>query len=265
MLLTGSYAAKAIAADPITQLGGTVVETMMLSKKMLAQMSEMMQGFAGEGGEKPRPVDLFEPGKLKARAAEMGDGVSFLSAKRAETPEYSGYTASYAFKDINKLKLSQQKEGTSGTLAVDKTPSTPVFFHFRKGEPARLTIEIPKSGTADKASDEKKEGAPSQTTDKGTLTDEDAKKLADAFLSMKMALAVEVNGTIVETNATYRNGNRITVVNFDLSKLASPSPAQLEKLKKLNMTSLDDAKELLKAFPGMKMDMNDRLTVVFTK
>ena len=45
---------------------GTVVETMLLSKKMIARMNEMMQGFVGESGGKPEPIDMFEPAKLKA-------------------------------------------------------------------------------------------------------------------------------------------------------------------------------------------------------
>ena len=56
---------------------GTVVETMLLSKKMIAKMNEMMQGFAGESGAKPEPIDMFEPAKLKAQAAGMGEGVTY--------------------------------------------------------------------------------------------------------------------------------------------------------------------------------------------
>ncbi|HEX9023788.1 MAG TPA: hypothetical protein VF799_08120 [Geobacteraceae bacterium] len=238
---------------------GTVVETMMLSKKMLAQMNEMMQGFAGEGGAKPQPIDLYEPAKLKAEAAGMGAGVSFKSAKRAETADYSGYTVTYAFKDINKLKLNQQKGSTGG----DKSPSSPVLFHFKKGSPAQLTIEMPKGKTVDKNADAPKEDVDAAPTNK-VVSEEEAKKLLETFMGMKMALSVEVNGAIVKTNATHLSGNRITIVDLDLAKFGSSLP-QLEKLKQLQTCSLADAKELLKDFPGMKIDMNDRLTVVFTK
>jgi len=81
---------------------------------------------------------------------------------------------------------------------------------------------------------------------------------------MKMALVVEVNGSIVETNATHRDGRRITIIDFDLAKLGSSLP-QLEKLKRLQGSSLADAKELMKDFPGMKLDLNDRLKVLFMK
>jgi hypothetical protein len=243
---------------------GTVVETMLLSKKMVAQMNEMMQGFAGEGGAKPKPIELFEPAKLKAQAAGMGEGVTYLSGEKSETEEFSGYTATYAFKDINKLKLNQQKDESAGGGGGQKAPSVPILFHFTKGSPATLTIEQPRDNNPVKSTEAPKENAESPQAAKGAMSDAEAKQLAEMFMGMKMLLAVEVNGSIVETNATHLDGRRITIVDFDLAKLGSSLP-QLEKLKRLKESSAADAKELMKDFPGMKVDLNDRLKVVFRK
>ena len=242
---------------------GTVVETMLLSKKMIAKMNEMMQGFAGESGAKPEPIDMFEPAKLKAQAAGMGEGVTYLSGKKTETAEYSGYTATYAFKDINKLRLNQQS-GESAGAAGGKAPSLPVLFHFSNGSPATLTIEQPKEKQPTKTAEAPEAGGEASQAAKGTISDEEAKQMAEMFMGMKMTLAVEVNGTIVETNATHRDGKRITIVDFDLAKFGSSLP-QMEKLKLLKGSSAADAMELMKDFPGMKMDLNDKLKVVFRK
>ena len=243
---------------------GTVVETMMFSKKMIAQMNDMMQGLAGEGSAKPEPIDMYEPDKLKAQAAQMGEGVSFQSAKRSETADYSGYTAFYAFKDINKLKLNQQKDAPENTAGGEKKPPPPVIFHFKKGSPAMLTIEMPRDKAVNGKSEPPKEDKEALPASKGAISDEEAKKLMETFMGMKIALSVDVNGAIKETNASYLSGNRITIIDFDLAKLGSSIP-QLEKLKQLKGNSLAEAKDLLKDFPGMKMDMNDQLTVEFTK
>jgi hypothetical protein len=243
---------------------GTVSETMLLSKKMIAQMNEMMQGFAGENDAKPEPIELFEPERLKAQAAGMGEGVTYLSGEKSETAEYSGYTASYAFKDINTLRLGQKSEESAGGTGGQKAPSMPVLFHFSKGSPATLTIEQPRKMSPEKASEEPTVKVDSPSAAKGAISDGEAKQLAEMFMGMKMTLAVEVNGAIVETNATHRDGSRITIVDFDLAKFGSSLP-QLEKLKLLQGSSPADAKELLKDFPGMKMDLNDRLKVVFGK
>jgi hypothetical protein len=243
---------------------GTVVETMLLSKKMIAKMNEMMQGFAGESGGKAESIDMFEPAKLKAQAAGMGEGVTYLSGEKTETAEYSGYTATYAFKDINKLKLNQQSGESGGAAGGQKAPPMPVLFHFSKGPTATLTIEQPKEKQPAKTAEAPESGSEAPQAAKGPISDEEAKQMAEMFMGMKMTLAVEVNGTIVETNATHRDGRRITIVDLDLAKFGSSLP-QLEKLKQLKGSSASDARELMKDFPGMKMDLNDKLKVVFRK
>jgi hypothetical protein len=243
---------------------GTVSETMLLSKKMIARMSEMMQGFAGESEAKPEPFDLFDPAKLKSQAAGMGEGVTYLSGDKTETAEYSGYTATYAFKDINTLRLNQQGSESAGMAGGRKAPSMPLLFHFSKGSPATLTIEQPKEKNPVKAAEAPAENAEAPKAARGVIPDEEAKQLAEMFMGMKMTLAVEVNGAIVETNATHRNGNRITIIDFDLAKFGSSLP-EPEKLKLLKDSSAADARELMKNFPGMKMDLNPTLKVVFGK
>ncbi len=262
-LLTGCFQVSTVVrVNP--DGSGTVGETMLLSKRMIAQMNEMVQGFAGENGAKPEPIELFEPDKLKAQAAGMGNGVTYLSGEKSETAEYSGYTATYAFKDINTLRLGQKSEESAGGAEGQKTPSMPLLFHFSKGSPATLTIEQPREKSPAKVTEPPADKVDSTTGTNSAIPDGEAKQLAEMFMGMKMSLAVEVNGAILETNATHRDGSRITIVDFDLAKFGSSLP-QLEKLKLLQGSSPADAKELMKGFPGMKMDLNDRLKVVFGK
>jgi hypothetical protein len=252
---------------------GTVEETMLLSKKFLASMDEMMQAFAGEGGAKPEPLQLFEPDKLKAQAAAMGEGVSYSSGKKVETADFSGYTANYAFTDITRLRLSRQGgEAAAPAAAGGKNEAMPLFFRFSKGSPATLTIEHPPEKPQEKSQEkvasaatpvpEAETKAPAES--RGAQADEEARKLTEQFLGLKYLLAIEVNGTIVSTNATHRDGNRLTIFELDLAKFGTALP-RLEKLSRLQGGSLAEAKELLKDFPGMKVDLNDRLTVVFGK
>jgi len=256
---------------------GTVVETMLLSKKMISQMNEMMQGFAGENAAKPKPIELFEPAKLKAESVKMGAGGSYMSGEKSATVEYTGYTATYAFMDINKLKLNQKSDesaggpllkwkriGRDGAFWPPVPPADSSLFWFSKGPPATLTVDQPKDTTPVKAAEVPEKDAESPQAGKGVMTDEEAKQLVEMFMGMKMVLAIEVNGSIVETNATHRDGSRITIVDLDLAKFGSSLP-QMEKLKRLQGSSLADAKEMMKDFPGMKVDLNDRLNVLFSK
>lgn len=93
---------------------GSVEERVLFSRKLLAQFDGLFQGLAPEGGEQPKPMELFEPDKLKLAAQGMGDGVSYRSGRKIVTDEYEGYQVVYAFTDINKLKLQQKTRPAMG-------------------------------------------------------------------------------------------------------------------------------------------------------
>ncbi len=75
------------------------------------------------------------------------------------------------------------------------------------------------------------------------------------FDGMKIAMSIEVQGDIIETNATHREGSRITLMEMDFSKLLQ-LPDQFKKFAQANATSLMDAKNLLKNILGIKVDLN---------
>jgi len=280
---------------------GTVEERMLISKKVVAQIEETMRSFEGAGekvegaGEKGKPFDLFQSDQLKKQARSMGKGVTYLSGKRVETPDYKGYLATYKFTDINTLKLQHRNASQFGNNESE-TPF--VNFRFKKGPTSTLVIVLPgvkTSKTAQAAPDaESPEQSapvaestpeifiPPQTSAQDTensaeiytpppppsqpkQSDQQKKELMEMFMGMKFALAVEVNGTIVSTDATYRDGNRLTIFDFDMTKLGNLTPAELEKLSLMKNGSLDEVKELLKTIPGVKAEMNEKLTVVFGK
>ena len=248
---------------------GTVEESMMLSRKFLSSMEEMVKGLGSEGDAKSEPLDLFQPDKLKAEAPAMGEGVTYLSGEKAVTADYTGYVATYAFTDITRLKLNQQSAATgagSGTAG-----SLPIMFRFTKGNPATLVVEQPKGKTTAAKGDLTPPDAvqPGASTSPppappGQMPDGQAAKMAELFMGMKFELAIDINGTIVSTNATHRAGQRITLVDFDLSRMGDLLP-RMEQLSRLNAGSFEESRELLKDLPGIKVEMNDKLTVVFRK
>ncbi|RII25838.1 MAG: hypothetical protein CXR31_12590 [Geobacter sp.] len=239
---------------------GTVEENMLLSKKLVAQIEGIMGSFGGNG-EKPKPFELFEPAKLKERASSMGQGVSYLSGKKVETSDYTGYTATYAFININTLKLSQQNGDPTGNSEPKDLPFT---FSFSKGSPATLTIVQPQTKASEKTPSAPEQEPSFHADTKPQMSDENAKKFMELFMGIKLVLAVEMNGTIVSTNATHVDGNRLTIVDLDLAKLGNAGP-ELEKLSLLENSSFEEARELLKGIPGIRFDMNEKLTVVFKK
>lgn len=242
---------------------GTVEERVLLSKKLIAQLDAMFQGFAGEGGEKPKGLEIFEPDKLKDQAASMGEGVTYLSGEKVESADYTGYAAMYAFTDITRLRLNNTSSDAMGAASGGrKAAALPMTFRFSKGSPSTLTVVHPREKTAESVGTRTSAEPASSPATPAEPPGEELKKLAELFMGLKFQLAVEVNGTIVSTNATHRDGQRLTLVDFDLAKLGNAA-ANIEKLGMLNDASFDEAMAMLKDIPGMKADMNEELKVVF--
>lgn len=248
---------------------GTVEETMLVSKKLLAQMNEMMQGFAGkEGNNEKNKVqfpDIYDPAKLKAKAAEMGSGVTYSSGKKIISDRFEGYQVVYAFTDINKLSLNQNRSEdlTAAPATIDdgsdKKPEK-LMFRFSKGSPATLTIRQPEDASVGKVAKEEKSEV--QTTEDKNVTGANIEQFREMMGGLKFSLTVEVCGNIVQTNATHHEGSRITVMDLDFDKLLG-NPEQIARLNRLQPKSFEDVRELARNIPGMKVDLNKELVVKF--
>jgi hypothetical protein len=265
LFLTGCFQViEVIRVNPDGR--GTVEESMLLSKKFFAQMKEMMRGFSSYSGAKPEPMELFDPARLREQASAMGEGVTYRSGKKVENADFTGYTAVYAFTDINKLTLNQKGSGL-GAPAGDGQSARMLSFNFAKGSPgfpATLTIEQPAEKKVPAAPPVPEAPVTVAPAPQGAVPDEEAAKMAKMLIGMKFVLAIDINGSIISTNATHRDGNRLTVLEFDMEKMGD-AMSRMEKLNRLKTGSFGKAKELLKDIPGVKVDMNDKLTVVFDK
>ena len=88
---------------------GTVVDETLLGAQMLAMLDQMAAGFGGGGADKPKddPIkQMLSEDKAKKRAAELGEGVSYVKSEPLDKNGAKGARTTYAFKDINKLKVS---------------------------------------------------------------------------------------------------------------------------------------------------------------
>ncbi len=241
---------------------GSVEERVLFSRKVMAQFEGLFQGLAAEGGEKPKPMELFEPDKLKLAAQEMGEGVTYRSGKKVVTDEYEGYQVEYAFTDINKLKLQQKTKPAMAAADGQEPAAPPLCFHFSKGKPATLTIR--QQGGQAAAAPPPASPAAEPAPGGDAAADPQLKAMVEMLRGLRFNLAVEVNGTIASTNATHRDGTRLTLIDMDFEKLAG-GMGQLASLGGANAgaMTMEQARSLFKEIPGVKVDMNEELTVVF--
>ena len=151
-----------------------------------------------ETGEAP-----FGEDDLAERAATLGAGVRLASFERRE----DGFVAVYDVDDVRQLQyatpevLGDEGDG-SGPEGVD------LSFAFDGGDPATLRVLVPKP-------EPDKPAEPVDTT--AVDPAEQARMLTmmrSFFADARVTVAVEVEGEIVETNAAYVDGPRVTV--FDL-------------------------------------------------
>jgi hypothetical protein len=242
---------------------GTIEERMLFSRKVVSQIEEMAGAFA-DPAEKPKPFTLHEEEKLRKRAANLGPGVSYVSSSVIEDDSFTGYRALYSFADINKVRLSSQGsepmagEGEKKAGADDGA----VAFRFVTGPESRLVIIMPRNGKTAKASDSK-----GNDREEPAMTPEQKQVFGEMMKGMRFALAVEVKGTVVKTNATNLQGNRITLFDFDLDRMGGG----IEDLRKLQpegggqAPTLADARNMLKNLPGVSIELNDQVEVQFRK
>lgn len=241
---------------------GVVEETVLMKKEMVAMMKSMA---AGMGGGAPAP--LLDEAKLQESAAGMGSGVTLLDAEPITTETGEGYRARFAFADINQLRLDQNPGGrapdagdtTDGPAAADK--EEPVTFLFQAGDEPLLVIRPPREEATEQSPKAEDSGnAPAGLDDPGAQMA--MMMMSQFFDGLRVAVYVVPEGEIIETNATHREGSRITLMEMDFGKLLK-DPDRFQAFVQQEPDSLEEAKSLMKDLPGVKIDLNPEVQIRF--
>lgn len=237
---------------------GTVEETFLMGQEMV----EMMKQFASMGDPKTaKPFKLFDLKELKKNAANYGKGVTFVTAEKIKKDGMEGYKAIYKFKDINELSIDQNpdsktpmKSFSSEDTAKKKPDLT--RFSFTKGSISELNILLESNKKEDNPDTAKPDIKPD------TAASEMNEQALQFIKGMKFSLSVIINGDIVETNATNREGQVLTILEMDFGK-AIDNMDKLKELEKLKDADPETVKLVLKKFPGMKVELNEKVNVKF--
>jgi hypothetical protein len=232
---------------------GTIEETVVLSKAALASMQQMAAGLGGGKDGGPKIPDLFDEAKIKDAASKMGEDVTFVSAKKIDNEQGQGFTAVYAFSDINKVKIDQNPGDAlpdTGHMKATARKKEPITFHFTKGSPAELSFAMPPP-----------EFKPKKEQPEG-MEDMVMQMMKQMLKDMRLSLVLEVQGEITETNAEYRDGSRVTLMDMDFNKVIA-DPEKFKALAKANPQSVQEAKALIKGLDGVKMETAPEVKIKF--
>jgi hypothetical protein len=251
LFLTACFqAASAVRIKP--DGSGNIDLVFSMSAETLAQMNQMQAGAPGGAANKP-PTEIDEA-RLKERAAKLGEGVSFVSAKKLNLPGREGYVATYAFNDITKVKLTLSPDmgEQAGGAGPGKPNEEPVTFQFTKGSPAELVITTPVN---------KQEAGAKQAED-DKMAEQMMPMMAQMFKDMRVSMVVDVQGTIVKTNATQHAGSRVVLMDVEFGKVLA-DPAKFKALTKIQDPTTPEAKALLKTIPGVTVETENPVRISF--
>lgn len=241
---------------------GTIEETVLVSSAFMQMMNSFAQSFSGDSSEAETGFDIFDVEELKQQAAEMGDGVKYLRGEKLKDGNREGYKAFYSFEDIKKITLNDSPndkipgdEMTGGTEIDDESYIT---FNFSDGTPSTLEVIFPEGELEINNQPEDKTDSEEESFNDEAMTQQMKIFLKDFRISMDL----EINGEILETNATHVNDNIITFFKMDFGELLN-FPEKLDELQKTQPQNITEAKELIKDIPGFKIELNDKIFVKF--
>ena len=248
---------------------GTVVEETTLG----AQMSAMLGGLGGlgaqPGAEQPDPFDeMFGEKKAKEKAAKMGEGVTLVKTEKIDKDGKKGGRTTYAFKDINKLKLgldagmdaldSPAAEAGAGEAVEEaKKAADPVCFELADG---KLTVTLPQP---DKDAKVPEVAIPEKEGEEAAKPAEDpqAEAMAKAmFADMKMAVRLVIEPGIKKSDATHVDGDKVTLMEMNFGELLL-DPKGMKLIEQMEGKKPEEVAKLVEGIKGVKFETKEKITI----
>lgn len=234
--------------------GSGTVRQRLVMKREIVMMMNAFSNQAKEGRAK-KTSGLFDQQELRKKAASMG--VTYVSGKKISTESGDGYEAVYSFKDINRISVGESPDAQAGIIpgieADSSKPKKKITFEITKGSPASLVIHLPPS--------EKNKQSGHDTT-KPQNVDDDLMMAKMILKGMRITTVVEVQGLVTESDATFREGQKITLINVDFDKLLDDETL-VRKAMEYHDIPEDEATELMKKHPGLAIEQKKQIVVRF--
>lgn len=240
---------------------GTLTERFVLD----ADMARMIQGLVSLDSTGTAP-DPFSEANVRAEADSL-PGLRLQSFTRIDDATGRGYEATYRFENLNDVPFDPGPDDVLSDEGMGPTDDGPLDlmsamrFAFTPGSPATLTIHLP-FDTAEVRPDA---AMPEAAPDDGDPPSEAEMEMMRAMMANAgFRIAVTIDGEIVETNATHRDGATITLLEMDFGTLAQDSTAFREMMRMSSgPAGPTPSIDRLNSFPGMSVEPQETVTVRF--
>ncbi|MFP4383767.1 MAG: hypothetical protein ACLFST_07760 [Spirochaetia bacterium] len=247
---------------------GTIEQTFLLNGDLTAMMSFAMEpedDSDDKDSDSDQGVSLYDEDELKAMAAALGKGVRYISSEPVTTEWGEGFTVKFSFSNIEDVRINQNpgefvpsdmmSMGMPDETEEEEEITEYITFDFKKGATSVLTIHLP----------ENYDGEESAETEEGGMEPVDpseAMMMKEFFRGMRIAMIMHFNGTITKTNAAYKKGSSVTLLDLDFSSIIEDDQAFM-KLMGSNPETVEEMKQLFEDTPGIEGEFQDTVTVSF--
>ncbi|MBK7229809.1 MAG: hypothetical protein IPH97_13300 [Ignavibacteriales bacterium] len=240
---------------------GTIEETVLMKDAVIQMFKEFAVMF---DSTKSEDFQMFKEDELKTKAVNYGEGVEYVSGEKFSIEGYEGYKVVYSFKDINKIKLSPSPDDKvpfgddmGAEVSKEKAVDDYLKFNFTKGNPSTLVINFPKpQAEVDSVLED------NEAVQDSAFNEDMNDKLTEMFDGLKMKLVINLNDDIDETDASFVDGNQVTVMQVDFSEILKHKDV-MDKLQKSKPETMEQFKEAVGDIEGIKVEFKDKITIKF--
>jgi hypothetical protein len=227
---------------------GTIDQRMLFTRAAVAQLQQLAALSGGRG----QTLEPFSEQQARDLAGTLGSGVTYVSSTPIDTPEGLGRDVTYAFSDINTLRLDQAPPAPGG-LPMQAGPGERVSFALTRQADgnALLTITMPKIPAI---------GAETGAQPSGTPSPEQIAMLKPMLAGARMLIEIAPAGQLVRTSSPFVADGRVTVLDVNVDALFEDATL-LERLR--TAATPAEAKAVLQSVPGLKLNLDPELTIEF--
>jgi len=228
---------------------GEITERVVVTSEMLEMMAMMDESDA---------ADMFTEQDIRDRTPYPG--TELASVTMIDDMDGQGYTSTYTFADIRDVTFRPaldeiHDDSPDGQVDAPDGMLRELDLAFTPGPPATLTVRMPE------AEDDSDIQIDTSDTSSAMPDMSDLRILRMMLRDARFRVAVIVDGTIVETDATYRSDNEITLYDFDFNEVVRDSTA-LRRFAEAGETDRPDAGQLA-GIPGIRIEQRETVTVRF--
>lgn len=237
---------------------GEFEETVLLSKEITDLLSQFSSDSTGNNSFK-----LFNEEELIDKAKNYGEDVKYISGEMISERNKEGYKAVYSFKNLNDLKINENPGSRipDESGAMEEVPEN-IVFKFVKGNPSEIKIFMPDKYSKNEENNEVEKTDSAHGEDSLGNTGSELEKMKFFLKDMLISVDLKINGSIKETNASYVENSKITLLKIDFNEVLNDS-LSLQKIENTQPENVEALKKIIKDVHGIKIELQNPVEIKF--